>query len=507
MKNNNLKISISLLLSTIFIVPFSVWAINTVSTGYQTTTTDTEIDAHSTCQNVRHTGSNSYFVPTKTSSEWLAFRNNVPSDVALSDCDWWWYTLPPDLADVFDPTEPFDDYWTVNSCNPSGISVVEVYPWIDTLPTTISANTVYHFNTWDYILTSWAFSWWWLAKYTMYLNSSCTAFVWAWDVNIYISSVPTTYNYASIFYSWFSSSLQNNIFAWINLYLDQDWSWWTHAKASALWFSIKDSTIRDVVISWTENWIWITRNNMTLENIIAYNNSNNAISLQGDFHMVNNIISFNNTTSAIWATFTEWTTINNVLAYNNTRWPKIGLNNSINNAISFNNQYEWIWYSYATTSRFLNNIASYKNSAQWVDMAWGISNNIRLYSNGHSWNLFLRDENLTHYWETLIYDNTNIYTPSLHVQWIDWFLWMSNGSVTNSMTFDASQVVIPSVSWWDFNNQWIQTWTYDENITYTYGSNIPNQSQPIRYNTATNTFELYGVDGVDYDSSKKIWEW
>jgi len=69
-----------------FWVPLWVWAINTVNTWYKTTTAIVEIDAHSTCRTVRHTGSISYFVPTKSSAEWSAFRANEPSNIVTNTC-------------------------------------------------------------------------------------------------------------------------------------------------------------------------------------------------------------------------------------------------------------------------------------------------------------------------------------------------------------------------------------------------------------------------------------
>lgn len=66
--------------------PFVVWWINTIATWFKTTTSVKEVDAHWICKGVKHTWSQAYFVPSKTASEWTAFRNNKPSDTALSEC-------------------------------------------------------------------------------------------------------------------------------------------------------------------------------------------------------------------------------------------------------------------------------------------------------------------------------------------------------------------------------------------------------------------------------------
>ena len=67
-------------------IPAYTWALNTISTGYRTTTSNQVINGHGVCQQVRHTSGLAAFVPTKTSAEWAAFRANAPSNVALSSC-------------------------------------------------------------------------------------------------------------------------------------------------------------------------------------------------------------------------------------------------------------------------------------------------------------------------------------------------------------------------------------------------------------------------------------
>ncbi len=66
--------------------PFIAKSLNTNNTGFKTTTSYREIDVHGTCKAVKSNGGTQYFVPTKGSSEWTAFRNNKPSDVTLGLC-------------------------------------------------------------------------------------------------------------------------------------------------------------------------------------------------------------------------------------------------------------------------------------------------------------------------------------------------------------------------------------------------------------------------------------
>ena len=67
-------------------IPTYVWGLGTVATGFQTSTTEQEVNAHGVCHGVYHSGGTSYFVPTKTASEWTAFRNYKPGSVSLDEC-------------------------------------------------------------------------------------------------------------------------------------------------------------------------------------------------------------------------------------------------------------------------------------------------------------------------------------------------------------------------------------------------------------------------------------
>jgi hypothetical protein len=51
------------------------------------------------------------------------------------------------------------------------------------------------------------------------------------------------------------------------------------------------------------------------------------------------------------------------------------------------------------------------------------------------------------------------------------------------------------------------TGNFDENTSFTYGNNIATQAQPVKYNTISASFELYGSDGSDYESLKQVWQW
>ena len=66
------------------IIATTVFAINTINTGYQVIAHQaTTIDAHSVCVIVGNSWTSDIFVPTKTIGERSAFRANTPSNIHL----------------------------------------------------------------------------------------------------------------------------------------------------------------------------------------------------------------------------------------------------------------------------------------------------------------------------------------------------------------------------------------------------------------------------------------
>lgn len=79
-----------LVLGGAVLAPALAWGLGTITTGYKTTTSNTAISAHSVCKNVKHTGGAAYFIPTKSATEWAAFRSNVPGGLTVSNCQNWY---------------------------------------------------------------------------------------------------------------------------------------------------------------------------------------------------------------------------------------------------------------------------------------------------------------------------------------------------------------------------------------------------------------------------------
>lgn len=82
---NTLKNSFIFALIGFLMIPLMVWAIDTVATGFRATATEKKIDiiaasepGHTVndCYYVRSKTASDYFVPSKTSAEWTAFKNN-----------------------------------------------------------------------------------------------------------------------------------------------------------------------------------------------------------------------------------------------------------------------------------------------------------------------------------------------------------------------------------------------------------------------------------------------
>lgn len=76
-----------LALGVFVVIPGFVFALNTVTTGFQVGSSEILIDAHGVCQSVSATDGKSYFVPTNTAGEWSAFRTNKPAGVILDGCN------------------------------------------------------------------------------------------------------------------------------------------------------------------------------------------------------------------------------------------------------------------------------------------------------------------------------------------------------------------------------------------------------------------------------------
>ena len=112
-----------------------------------------------------------------------------------------------------------------------------------------------------------------------------------------------------------------------------------------------------------------------------------------------------------------------------------------------------------------------------------------------------------YHWILKVFWNTNeVFSTTSGFASAWWtYLWVSAWALDNTWSYDETWVVQPDVWTWNYLTKWKQAVSLNENTTYTFGSNIPNQVRPIKFNGSS--FEFYGIDGIDYDSTKKIGQW
>ena len=72
----------------LFLSSITVYALNIWNLGYRiyTQTKEVKVGSSQACHKVTNTSSNSYFIPTRTTTEWNAFANNSPSGVTIGSC-------------------------------------------------------------------------------------------------------------------------------------------------------------------------------------------------------------------------------------------------------------------------------------------------------------------------------------------------------------------------------------------------------------------------------------
>ncbi len=108
-----------LFLLPLFFGVFSVtYAINSISTGYQITSSSQTINVHGSCRIVRTTSGSNVFAPTKTATEWNSFINYKPSNVSVTACpppctDWMYSATSSNYTHwmVFKSSGSFRLYW------------------------------------------------------------------------------------------------------------------------------------------------------------------------------------------------------------------------------------------------------------------------------------------------------------------------------------------------------------------------------------------------------------
>lgn len=430
--------------------------------------------------------------------ELTEFTFDIPISQNSTEID----TETNELLAVFSGTSAFTSNWNTNTCGTPEIVNVTPTNANDTIRTLIS-NKVYSLEPGTYTMIG------------PIIMDDCTAIIGEGEVIIESSIALGT---------MISATSKTNIII-DNITIDwKNYSGWTHAdnltwidleSASSTvnnviiknhrtyWINIDTSdytTINSAIISstiWTgtwDEWYWIylsNSNNNYLIDIKSYGNDGT------------------NTTSGYWIYLnnSDWNYLNNIAVFNNHRYGLIiwtnSNNNAVNNTAVFNNGY-WGIRNQSWSNNLYNNIASYKNYQ--YEFVANTANNV-VHEGFFYWALsdqWLYSVASTQYygtvkspwftgnfaWGTDSSLLTLLWTPSTITALGEW----------TPLTTDW--VITPSTAGWDVNWESVQSVTFDWTETFTYGANLQDQNQPVKYDGTA--FIAYWTDGVDFDSSKKI---
>lgn len=498
------------------------------------------------------------------------------SIVLLSWDEW---SLPDDLTEIFDSWWNLSKNWNQHTCESIDIEIVELLPWVDTIPENLNQNTVYKLSSWNYISSTpimfdnctaiiapdWAnffsstsISWWFIradsnknniiihginidntSDWTGWFHSENTA--WIAIQSLWNSTIDTTdiYNWTvwiELSYGKYNTISHSNIYNNENTWVNINWSY----NFNQVWFNILEN------VSVYGNWgtwirIWASNDN-TLKNLHTINNEINWILLSDSLrNTLTNINSYNNL--SVWVYIysnSNENIINNVQALGNKN-ANIALtsnlsHNSLNNISSFSSDYSGVLIHSNVQDNIIHNANIFSSKYDWISIPFSTSNNILSDIYIHSHNQQSNNQYGLNIWTSSwwkFYNDLKIFAnKSGNVLWTDfndssfsagddsllWFWnWVTDYSIESNVE-DFS--VTPSLLWWDSSLNWRQcviwwsncsnrtlTENYTKDITFTYWTSVPNQKRPIQWNSEINQYEYYGIDWVDYYTSKKIGEW
>lgn len=199
------------------------------------------------------------------------------------------------------------------SCPTSGMNVEYFTAWVSSLPTTLSGNTIYVLDAWDYITTG-----------QITVNGSCTAIVGNSDVYFYSTWMlydPSDDNQGAMF---FGSGLQYLIMDNISINGIYDGQWGSHTGnyKNYRWMSrayVTDSTANNLNIYNNERWIHLVfGQHIFLNNLQMFNNNMGVVLGATNESAINNSL-FHRNRFGIWIIFSSHDVINNcVFHHNNT---------------------------------------------------------------------------------------------------------------------------------------------------------------------------------------------
>ncbi|PID87365.1 hypothetical protein CSB07_01600 [Candidatus Gracilibacteria bacterium] len=419
--------------------------------------------------------------PTKKVKQFSCFfvKNNIKNlsgcsenltegPITIPPTNSWFYYL--DARSLFANGSIYSENWINNSCDTSSMSIVDLSPGLDVIPANLTTNTIYRLAPGSYRLSR-----------SVNL-ASCSGIIGVGNVflkvdNNSISSLLNTNNETNIIID--------------NIIIDGAYPTFTGNN-----YLIDAKT-----------------NNSTFNNIKVFNGVLTGIFVSGNFNTLNNILAYHNV-NGIKLTGTSNIT-NNIMSYSNQTGLELGssYNSTFSNMILFNNRVG-IFHNISSNNT-LSNLLIYNNSEFGMLFSDSSENNIyndtRIYNNYNSISYVSSPLNNSYYGNYSIYSN-DLNSNSL-LAGVGHSLF-ADGSID---TFGASEIVIPSISGWDSflkgaQSSYVRTGftpnlssVFSGKESYNYDSNIPNQSPVLKY-YLTN-IKYYGVDGNQYNTSKKVGAW
>ena len=255
--------------------------------------------------------------------------------------------------------------WRATNCITWNLTVTGISPGTDTLPETLSDNTIYVLESWTYITTATRNMW------------NCTAIVGKGTVTVqanYSTDTRLLYSYNT---NWILDNLKLDRNIWTTPGMDSD---------VIVITTNTFSTINNIEAYNGYNGIYINVSTGTyIYNSQAYNNAEDGIYvLNSTDAKINSCIASANGLDGIASKYSSSGEINNYETYNNLFWIGIiwwtGI--QINNGQSYNNRYQGI-FIYESMNNQVNNNQSYNNSGYGIFFSWSTNNQI---NNSQSFN-------------------------------------------------------------------------------------------------------------------------
>ena len=440
----------------------------------------------------------------------------------------------------------YTEHWDSNSCVTGDMSVSYISPWVNTLPATILADTIY-------VLSNWTYNMW---SATRNLNNCAAVVGSTWSSK--------TCNTAQVANTFYSNAKSNTIIGDVDLNWSYNCSLGSHANNDygVNYNASSGNTIDSVIIhDMEEAWIYyggtnrynvinnsniydvksygvyyyiLTNGAYTYNNIInnsnIYNNNygvyyrNTADTTHTRYNMINNSNIYNNVGRGIWyylnaagdkVSSISYNTINNSNIYNNGGygiWYYLRSHDNMpSNAIYFN-------HNVVNNSNIYNNdnhgIYAYKQRSQGLTTDNKV-NNSNIYNNG-SYAIYLNNWSPVYYYgELKMFDNVNTTYGTLTAGssstysslWRAWWTINTDGCMTcdwyvNPMWYSSYLMntgTYPTCTGrWDF-----PTWNPDiVSMDHLFGSFIPKQESVVEYpGTTTLSLSDLSIDDAEY-----IWE-